>query len=213
MDKWWSALTTLEKFYWCITVPATTFMILQTIMTLLGLGGEVDADMDVDTDFDVDFEVDGDFDADHGGFAVDEGFRISWGIFSVRNLVAFFTFFGWTGALLADDKSVIVTIVLSVVAGGLAMMLSFGLFMLMQRMTNNGAIRHQHAVGRVARVYIPIPANEKGIGKVIVSVQGAETELEAMTKSVEIIPTGTLVRVIGVAESSILLVEKENEKE
>ena len=69
---------TLEKIYLYLAIPASLILIIQTLMTIFGLSGEVDADFDADGDVDISG-------ASHMT------------IFSVRNIVAFFTFFGWSG--------------------------------------------------------------------------------------------------------------------
>lgn len=217
MNDWWEMLTTFQKFYWFITVPATTFMLLQTIMTGLGAGGDgdVDSDFDLDTDFDGDMDLDADIDID-GDFEVDmnEGFQISMGIFSIRNLVAFFTFFGWTGILLSgNNMNNYLVILLSVIAGIIAMMLSFSLFYFMQKMTSNGAIKHKSAIGRIGTVYIPIPSKRSGIGKVTLNIQGGSNELEAMTDDEEVINTNAVVKVESIIDNRILLVKKVENKE
>lgn len=202
MNEWWEMLSTFQKFFWFITVPATTFMILQTIMTAMGAGG--DSDVDGEFDVDVDGDVDGDFEVD-----VEEGFRISMGIFSVRNLVAFFTFFGWTGILLSEGElNRLLILLFSVLAGMAAMMISFSLFYFMQKMTSDGSIKHKSAIGRTCTVYIPIPKMRTGIGKITLVVQGGSNELEAMTDETEVLSTNSLVKVVGIIDNRILLVKK-----
>ncbi|MCH4889733.1 hypothetical protein EZV73_19275 [Acidaminobacter sp. JC074] len=212
MGQWWQLMTQFERFFWIIALPATTFMVLQTVMTFLGLGGDdLDADVDVDTDgdFDLDMESDGDIDTE-----AESDFSFAWHIFSVRNLIAFLTFFGWTGIVLIPkmDSNVLV-ITLSVIGGFIAMMVSFGLFYFMQKMTNDGSVKPSHAVGRVGHVYIPIPKDKSGLGKITLIISGASKELDAMTNDPETIKTNTPVKVVGLIEKNILLVKRVDEKE
>ena len=64
----------LEKFYLYVAVPASLILLIQTAMTIFGLSGEIDVDFDGDGDVDISGE---------SGMT----------LFSIRNLVAFFTFF------------------------------------------------------------------------------------------------------------------------
>lgn len=205
MSDWWELLTGFQKVYWCFAIPATTFMILQTIMIAMGFGGD-------DLDFDVEVDSEGDFDGDYD-LGVEEGFHITFGIFSVRNLIAFFTFFGWTGIVLSEKAlNSILVIFISVIVGFLAMLISFSLFYFMQKMTNDGSISHRSAIGRTGTVYIPVPKKKSGIGKIIVKIQGGSNELVAMTDEEEDIPTNTLIKVVGMVDNRILIVKTAKKK-
>ena len=43
----------MEKFYLYVAVPASLILIIQTLMTILGASGEIDADFDGDGDVDM----------------------------------------------------------------------------------------------------------------------------------------------------------------
>jgi len=214
MGEWWQEMAQFEKFFWMIAIPATTFMLLQTIMTILGVGGdELDADIDVDTEVDFDFDTEIDMDSDVE-VDVESDFTFAWHIFSLRNLIAFLTFFGWTGIVLTPlFEYQFVVVILSVIAGIVAMMVSIGLFYFMQRMTNDGSIKPSHTIGRTGHVYIPIPKEKSGLGKIILVMSGASKELDAMTNDSETIKTNTPVKVVGLIEKNILLVKRIKEKE
>ena len=69
MTLWWESLTVLQQVFYYIAAPFTVILLIQTVMTLIGLGNigvdadsDGDFDADVDTDFDADIEAD--FDAD-----------------------------------------------------------------------------------------------------------------------------------------------------
>lgn len=77
MAIWWSSLGLAGQVFACIAIPATVFLLLQTIMTLVGIGashasdGSGDGDSDVGHDFDSndagnDFDAGHDFDGDSG---------------------------------------------------------------------------------------------------------------------------------------------------
>jgi len=200
MGQWWQGLEVFEKVFWIITVPATTFMLLQTLMTFLGMGDDLDADVEADIDFGDVSDVN------------PNGFDISWSIFTVRNMVAFFTFFGWTGIVLNQHMtSKLVVVTLAIVAGLLATMISLSFFYLMQKMTNDGSVKPTRSIGRKGIVYIPVPANQSGIGKISLILSGGTRELEAMTTSDEALTTNTPVKVVGMAEGNVVLVVEDKE--
>jgi hypothetical protein len=56
-------------------------------------------------------------------------------------------------------------------------------------------------------VYIPIPANKSGTGKIQISVKGSVHEINAITEN-DRLPSGSLVRVIKIESNNLVLVEK-----
>ena len=99
MFAWWESLSTFSQVLACMAIPATLILLIQTILTLIGIGDNgVDSDIgDADIDADAADGVFGaeltDGDSDPSGL---DGLRI----FSVRGIIAFFVVFGWTGILL-----------------------------------------------------------------------------------------------------------------
>ncbi len=180
---------TLEKIYLYLAIPASLILIIQTLMTIFGLSGEVDADFDADGDVDISG-------ASHMT------------IFSVRNIVAFFTFFGWSGLwLITKNIPVVLTLFFSIVVGLIFVMISMGMFFLVSRMQRNGTLNFDNALDQVGEVYIPIPPNRQGAGKVMIAVQGSLKELEAITDESSIIKTGTKVKVVAIFGTNQLLIE------
>lgn len=180
----------MDRFYLYVAVPASLILVIQTIMTFLGMSGEIDVDFDGDGDVDVE-----------GGNSVT--------LFSVRNLVAFFTFFGWSGLWMLDNGfSPVVVVILSILIGLLFVGISMGMFYTISRLQRSGNLRIQNAIGLVGEVYIPIPPNREKSGKIMVSVQGALMELEAFTDDPETLKSGTQVEIVGSIGTSKLLVTK-----
>jgi hypothetical protein len=181
ISSWWAALALSEKVYWIIAIPSTVLLLVQIVMTLSG--GEGD---DVDADFDGD--MDGDMDHDHG----DGGG--GWQFFTYKNVLGFFTLFGWTGlGFLQMGLGLFIAILFSSVAG---------LIMMYQ----SGTMVIEHAVGQTGEVYLRIPPNREGHGKVQVQIQGNLREMDAITDDEKELPTGSIAQVLEIVNNQILLV-------
>jgi len=61
-------------------------------------------------------------------------------------------------------------------------------------------------LNKTAEVYLSIPENKTGKGKILISINGSFRELDAMTEKNRI-PTGSVVKVLKV-KNKILLVEE-----
>ncbi|MBT3318811.1 MAG: hypothetical protein HN948_08040 [Clostridia bacterium] len=228
MTQWWESLSILQQVFYYIAAPFTVILLIQTVMTLIGLGNSgVDADSDgdfdadVNTDFDADieadfdgefeaemeadFEVEGDFDADGESFepsSAASGFRF----FTVRGIVAFFCIFGWTGAALYDTNLADVwVVILAVLAGFLAMFVIGLMFFGVRKLQSSGNIKYSNAIGKTASVYIPIPPQRQGTGKVMVNVQERLTEADAITDEQTKIGTGEKVKITGTVGTTLIV--------
>jgi hypothetical protein len=80
------------------------------------------------------------------------------------------------------------------------------LFRQMHRLEHDGAFRVEDCVGQVADVYLRIPAERQGEGKIQFSFQGSVQELPAITDG-DAIATGQKVRVCEVIGGHTVRVE------
>ncbi|WP_109097776.1 hypothetical protein [Aquimarina sp. AU58] len=189
MNEFFEGMSTFEQAYWIIAILGSIIFLIIFALTFIGAS---DVDMEADIS---------DIDADDGGV----GFQF----FTFKNVIAFFTIFGWTGILCIDNElSTIVTIVISSFAGLLMMILTSLLFFWMHKMAESGTLKIKNAIGAIGEVYLPIGANRSSIGKIQIKVQGSLRELEAVTDSEEILKTSTIVKVVEIIGSELLLVEK-----
>ncbi|MDX1476172.1 MAG: hypothetical protein R3301_00655 [Saprospiraceae bacterium] len=190
LGDWWDVLNTPEKVFWLIAIIFSVLFIVQFGLSLLGL----DADTDVD--------VDADLDADHG-YTLDKDFSI----FSIRSVIAFFTFFGWTGVyLLSEGKGVGYTVALSALSGGIAMSIVAYMIFKFSQLEKSGTINLLHAIDQTGEVYLTIPEQLSGNGKIHVMIDGTLHEVDAQTPGAAI-TTGQKVKVIDLTEEDIMLVE------
>ena len=205
MSAWWNGLTGFEQTFFCIAFPASAILLIQTILTFIGLGDDGGADGVLDAEGDAGIEIDGaDSDPDDMDLDGTAGFRF----FSIRGAVAFFTLFGWIGALLgAGPMNRALVILIAAASGLLAMLLIALIFYGVSRLQSSGNIRYANALGQTAEVYLTIPPARKGMGKVQIILQERLVEVNAMTDTGSAIPTGSAVKVTGILQAHVLLVE------
>ena len=189
ISDWWEALTIAQKVYWCIAVPFSLIFVLQTIMTFFGgdvhdLDASGDSDLSVDHDAGIDFQF-----------------------ITLKNLIAFFTIFGWTGvAALRTGYSMPTTLMISFISGLIMMLVMAAIVYFMSKLSDDGTLNLKNAIGKTGTVYITIPANRGGTGQIQIKVQGLQT-LDAMTDNDVDIKTGAIVEVRDVIRGDILLVK------
>lgn len=189
---YFNSLEPLLRTFWFIALPVSLIFLIQTIMTFMGFDGSDGMDADFD----------GDLDADVDGGGVGQ-------YFSFRNFINLLIGFSWTGVLFYDDianKSVLVG--LAVAVGLLFLVLFFWAINQVKKLAEDNTFRLEQTIGKVAEVYLAIPADMGGKGKVLVSVQGSTHELEAITSSATKLETGSMVKVLSIENDSILKVEK-----
>jgi len=185
----WETMVLLEKLYWCFAIPFSLIFIIQVVLTIFG-GDMHDIEADGNTDVSIE--------SDHG---------IDFQFLSLKNMIAFFTIFGWSGIICIDTGLSTWTTVLISTLCGLAMMLTMASIMyFMGKLTENGIFHLKHAVGKVGTVYLTIPSLRSGIGQIQVNAQGFRT-IDAVTDNNDDISTGAIVEIIDVLNNDILLVK------
>lgn len=188
MKEFFTGMSSLEQTYWIIALVGSAVFLVIFLLTFIGGG---DADMEADAS---------DFEADDGGV----GFQF----FTFKNVVAFFTIFGWTGVTCLDNGlSTTITLIISIIAGLAMMILTSLLFYWMHKLAESGTLQMKNALGVIGEVYLPIGAGRSKMGKVQIKVQGSLRELEAITDETEDLKTGTMVKVTEIVSAELLLVE------
>lgn len=185
LGDWWIALSGPEQAFWGIAIVSSILFVIQFVFSLIGL------DADVDVDADGDFELDADF-----------------SIFSVRSIIAFFTFFGWAGVIILNNGgSIWKAIGFATGAGTVAMVLVSYMIYLFFKLSQEGNIDINNALFNIGKVYLTIPPEEKGEGKIHLIIENSMREMNAITQNKEPLPTGSEIRVIEVINDNLLLVE------
>jgi len=187
----WSEVGIFEQVFWIITIPATVVFLILLALTIFGS----DADVDVDTD------VDGD---------ISDGDSIPFQFLSLKNIVAFFAVFGWSGiGFINAGLSSWLVILLAFICGILMMFLMASLFYFMSKLAESGTLNMKNAVGKLGEVYLVVPGNRAGMGKVQLNVQGSLRTLDAITDDAENISTTSIIEVLAVIDDQILLVKRQ----
>ena len=190
-QAWFWALDPTLQVYWGVAIITSSLFIIQTLLTFLGLGhGDVAADVAFDT------TPDGGLDGIDGALQ----------IFTVRNLVNFLLGLSWGGICMWSTISNKFVLAVTALLIGVAFVVAFlAVYRLMMRLQGNGNIRMESAIGKTCQVYLRIPAERSGAGKVQVSFSGSVQEIDAVTDG-DTLPSGTRVRIVEVVDSHTFLV-------
>ncbi|MCA9263504.1 MAG: hypothetical protein KDA60_06625 [Planctomycetales bacterium] len=209
----------MESIFLICAVAGGTVFLFQFVMALVGFdadgadgadGADLDMDLEVDADIDLDVDantdLDGDLDADpHGSSAF-------FGMLSFRTIVAALTFFGIGGmASLESGLAPLGTLVIALICGSGAF---FGMYHLMRglhRLRHDGTLSIRRSLGQGGKVYVPIPGNKSGIGKVQLQVQNRIVEYRAVTTGSESLKTGDPIVVTEIVDPETVCVERQPE--
>jgi hypothetical protein len=125
---------------------------------------------------------------------------------SVRALAAGLMFFGIGGlAGMQTPLGAFLGIPLGVAAGGGGLYGTAALMRSFKRLEHDGTVSLFQAVGQTGSVYLGIPAQRSGLGKVHVSVQDRLIECPAVTPE-DALPTGAPVLVVDVERDTLVVV-------
>jgi hypothetical protein len=185
--EWFNGLDLFLKSYWIIAGIASVIFIIQMILTFTG----VDASDGLHADFSGDMDTDGPFQ-----------------FFSLRNLINFFLGFGWGGVCFYNTfSSKIWVTVCAFLTGMLFVLLFFILIKQFMKLERDYSFQISDTAGKTADVYLTIPENNSGKGKIQISVKGAFHEIDAITEG-EKISTGSKIKVAGIIDNQTVIVTK-----
>jgi hypothetical protein len=189
LSTWWQNMANFEKIFWVIAILFSLMFLVQAVLSFTG--GDSDSDSAMG---DADVSIDADDGLGHQ-------------FFTIKNMIAFFTVFGWTGiAFIKGGMSQAVTVGAAFVAGALMVTMMMLLFRSMSKLKHSGTLELSNALNKIGETYLMIPAQRNGYGKVHIKVQGSLKELQAITDDVNAIPTGKLVKVVEILNNNILIV-------
>lgn len=229
----------MKQFFLMVAVPSTVILLIQSVMTFIGLGehGTDGSDSGASGGGDA---VGGHFDMNgalHGGLhdAGTDGSAMGWHdigssdghvdghaahanvqhgmdgfrFFTVRGIIAFLAVFGWTGAALMGAVIPVLVFLIAFLSGLAAMVLIGLAFYAIVKLQAQGNLDYRFSIGLQGEVYLPVPPDRSGMGKVNITLQERLVEADAITDDMERLPTGSRIRVVGLSGNNVLLVSKE----
>lgn len=194
--SWWGSMSPVEHVYWVIAVASSTLLAIQLIIACASgfefHMGSMGSDL-------------GSHGGDAGHHHGDMGMP-HFQLLTIRNVVAFFSLFGWTGlAFNHHGLPLWAVILLSCLCGFVMMVLTAAIFYSLYKLQSDGNINYDSAKGLKATVYLKIPPVGQGMGQVRVVLQGKIIEMEAISTSTEEIPTGSNVLIKEVSSSKAIV--------
>ena len=163
-------------------------MILQFLLMLIGFDGSDGSDI-------------GDVDIDHPDTV---------GVFkmlSIRSIFAGIAFFGLGGLSgLSAGLWKPISFLLGIIFGLIAIVVVYYLYRSIEQLKSDGTISDKTLVGATGSVYVKIPGNNEGVGKVLLSQQDRTMEYEAVTSGSELV-SGTPVSVVRIVSSTVVEVK------
>lgn len=180
-------LEPLHQGFWYTAIAASFIFLIQTVLTFVG-GSHGDVT--------------------HADFSGDSHSDSPFQLFSFRNLINFLLGFGWSGvAFYSSIGNKLLLIFVAVLVGAGFIFIFFILILQILKLTEDNTFKLENLIGRAGEVYLTIPADMKGKGKITISVNGTSHELPAMTEEKENISSGDSVRVTYIYDK-ILVVSK-----
>lgn len=173
---------------------------ITVIRIILMLIGFIGPDADVDG---IDIDGDGIPDIPDGSFFDIAGLHLV----SINSLVAGLAIGTWAGYFTAPYLSMWLVIIITICAVLVIMYLYAVLMRAIYRLQSNGTVQMSNAIGLEGTVYLTVPPQRSGEGKVNVVLQNRFCEFEAITDCSEKIPTGTTVKITGIFDEDKLIIE------
>ncbi|MCL2107847.1 MAG: NfeD family protein [Oscillospiraceae bacterium] len=189
-EQW--ALGLPWQIFYCIAIPATVILLIQTILLIFGIGGEDDIDVP-DADL-----PDADGISEYGIM----------GFFSLKSIVAFFCVFGWSGVVFMNALgSVPIAFLLAFLLGVGAMVGVTKVIRASAKLQQSGTLNMKLLIGESGTIYIPIPEDKTKRGKVTVQLAERQVECDAVSES-GAMTANTPVRVTDIIAGNVLVVER-----
>lgn len=184
-------------------LAGATLMVCQLVLGLLGFGSDHGDAADHHDFHDPGHDVSHDSAADdshadhqHGHESHSGSFL---GMLTFRSIVAGLTFFGLVGMATFESFSEKPALnILAAAGSGFGVLYAVGFIMKsLHRLKSDGTARIERSVGQRGTVYLKVPGNKAGVGKVTLNLQNRTVEYSAVTPENEL-PTGARVQVVGV---------------
>lgn len=182
MVEWWQGLSTAEQVF--AGMGGGFGALLFGLLTLSIAGADFDSDIELDTDLDAP------------------------GLFSIKGILSFLAFFGAGGYVALQYQSPLWLACIVALLTGYAVMSS--VVYLLGRLKGLDADHNRRAtqlLGQAGRVYLQIPGEGVGVGRIEVRQGGRIVEIEAETSGATI-ESGADVEVLDVLDEGRVLVRR-----
>ncbi len=202
MIEWWESLDLAGQIFAIVAIPSTLVLAIQTVLLLFGIG-----DDDIDADG---IDLNGNGIGDTPGDGGSDGFAL----FSLRGIMAMAAVGGWSGlAMYNSGIPLTMSVIFAAVFGFITLVGIAYVMRLASRLQSSGNIVLGYTIGKVGTVYIPIPPNMSGSGKINVTVQERFIEVNAVTTCERKLMTGENVRITATDENDTVVVEPINKQQ
>ncbi len=215
LSNWWGSLDIFTQALYCVSIPSTLILVIQSVLIIIGLG---DGAPDINVSDTSGLDAAG---CDCAGCDPTEALDTAGGdivnpadagalhLFTFQGIVTFLCVFSWSGILTyMGCKLIPIALIVGFVLGAAAMFGVAKVIQLMGRLAESGNIETKKYLGETGTVYIPIPADGKGRGKVNITLGERYVEFEAITEAETELKSGESVRVTDILSENVLVVEK-----
>lgn len=193
MAEWWEGLNTFQQVMFAIAVPSTIIMIVLLILMLIGLDNDAADGFDINVDSINDEPL-----ASFGGLK----------IFTLRGVLAFFSVGGWVSFLISPSLNNWIAGLIGFVSGLIAAFILAISLRAALKLEAEGNLNYINTIGKIGTVYIRIPKNKTGKGKITVTAQERFLEVDAVTEDDEDIKTGMAVEIVSLNDESTVVVTR-----
>jgi hypothetical protein len=189
---WWNNLSNFQQVSFVVAVTASVIMLIFLLLMIIGVD---------DTDFD---GIDGpDIDVINDepliGFS---GLRI----LTLRGILVLISMGAWTSFLLEPIMHWAFAVIIGVLVGIVSALLVALAFKASLKLESTGNLDYKNAIGKDATVYIRVPKNRTGKGKITFNMQERFVEVDAITEDLDDLMPKTSVVILDVIDETTLKV-------
>jgi len=168
---------TAQSVYWAFAISGTILFIISVVLSMFGASSDFS---------DTDMNMDGEIDLPHP----DTGF-LDLKFLYFRTILAFLTMFGWGGVVFGEHGWI--GFAAAFFCGLIMMVIAAFVIAGLLKLQQNGTASNAAMVGKFGTVYLTIPGDRSGAGKVSVNLGTATHEVRAFSDAA--IATGRKVRI------------------
>ena len=175
VSEWWGTFDLTVQIFYGIGLVAGGVIVVLVILSLIGLDHDHLSSI-----------------GETGGDATD-----GTTLLSLKPILGFLLGFGWAGgAMRAQGNSIALSCLGAVVAGAVVMACIYVLVRTTSKLSSDGTLKMQNAVGQIGSVYVNIPAHSGMGGQITVNVGDRMIVLQAVHQGPATLTAGTKVKVL-----------------